>query len=58
MSGVGADVSLRDVTIALMGNRASMCEWRHAPEARGGFWDFEKSALVEFLARKKTVDFQ
>ena len=43
----GADVSLRDVTIALMGNGASKCEWRHAPEARGGFWEFWKSQLVE-----------
>ena len=36
----GADVSLRDVTIAHVGNRARECEWRHAPEARGGFWEF------------------
>ena len=21
-----------------MGNGASKCEWRHAPEAHGGFW--------------------
>ena len=26
--------------------------------ARGGFWGFEKSQLVEFLARKKKVDFR
>ena len=35
----GADVSLRDVTIAQM--------WRHAPEACGGFGGFWKSQLVE-----------
>ena len=39
----GADVSLRDVTIAQMGNGTT--EWRHAPEARGGFWGFWKSQL-------------
>ena len=55
----GADVSLRDVTIAQMGNGASKCEWRHAPEARGGFWDFEKvSELSWILPREKTVDFR
>ena len=41
----GADVSLRDVTIAQMGNGARECEWRHAPEARGGFGGFWKSQL-------------
>ena len=40
-----ADVSLRDVTIAQMGNGARECGWRHAPEARGGFWGFWKSQL-------------
>ena len=25
----------------------SGCEWRHAPEARGGFWEIWKSQLVE-----------
>ena len=40
----GADVSLRDVTIAQIGNRDGECEWRHAPEARGGF-------LVELKTR-------
>ena len=30
-----------------MGNGASKCEWRHALEARGGFWGFWKSQLVE-----------
>ena len=39
----GTDMSLRDVTIAQMGNRATECGWCHAPEARGGFW---KSQLV------------
>ena len=43
----GADVSLRNVTIAQMGNGTSKCEWRHAPEARGGFGDFEKVSGVE-----------
>ena len=36
----GADVSFRDITIALMGNGATECEWRHAPEARRGFGEF------------------
>ena len=36
----GADISLRDVTIAQMGNWASRCEWRHALEAHRGFWEF------------------
>ena len=43
----GADVSLRDVTIAQMGNGATECGWRHAPEACGGFGGFWKSQLVE-----------
>ena len=43
----GTDVSLIDVTIAQMGNKATDCGWRHAPEARGGFWGFWKSQLVE-----------
>ena len=30
-----------------MGNRAREGEWRHAPEARGGFWGFWKSQLFE-----------
>ena len=41
----GADVSIRDVTIAQMGNGARECGWRHAPEARGGFGGFWKSQL-------------
>ena len=41
----GADVSLRDVTIAQLGNGASKCEWRHAPEARGGFWEFWRKLI-------------
>ena len=40
MRAGGADVSLRDVTIAQMGNGASKCEWRHAPEVCGGFGEF------------------
>ena len=43
----GADVSLRDFTIAPMGNGARACGWRHAPEARGGFRGFWKSQFVE-----------
>ena len=56
----GGDVSLRDVTIAQMGNRASECEWRHAPEARGGFWEIWKSQLIElscWLAEARPVAF-
>ena len=53
-----ANVSLRDVTIAQMGNGASKCEWRHATEARGGFGDFWKSQLSWDLPREKTVDFR
>ena len=34
------------VTIAQMGNGASKCEWRHALEACGGFWEFWRK-LVE-----------
>ena len=36
----GAYMSLRDVTIPQIGNGASKCDWRHAPEARGGFGEF------------------
>ena len=55
----GADVSLRDVTIAQMGNGASKCEWRHAPEVRGGFWEFWRK-LGELKTRHRTrrVDFR
>ena len=55
----GADVSLRDVTRAQMGNRAKECDWRHAPEARGGFWEFWRK-LVELRTRHRTrrVDFR
>ena len=38
----GADVSLRDITKAQMGNGVTECGWRHEPEAHGGFGDFEK----------------
>ena len=56
----GADVSLRDVTIAQMGNGARECGWRHAPEARGGFGGFWKNQLVELRTRHRTrrVDFR
>ncbi len=40
------NVSLRDVTIVQMGNGASKCEWYHALEAHGGFWEFWRK-LVE-----------
>ena len=55
----GADVSLRDVTIAQMGNRDREREWRHAPEARGGFGEFWRK-LVELKTRHQTrrVDFR
>ena len=43
----GADVSLRDITIAQIENKATECGWRHAPEAHGGFWRFWKSQFVE-----------
>ena len=42
-----AVVSLRDVKITQVGNRDRECGWRHAPEARWGFWGFWKSQLVE-----------
>ena len=54
----GADLSLRDVTIAQMGNGATECGWRHTPEARGEFWGFWKSQLSWVLPQKKTVDFR
>ena len=56
----GTGVSLRDVTIAQMGNGARKCGWRHAPEARGGFGGFWKSQLVELRTRLRTgrVDFR
>ena len=55
----GADLSLRDVTIAQMGNRATECGWGHAPEEHRGFWGFWKSQLVELKTRHRTrrVDF-
>ena len=43
----GADVSLRDHTIVQMGNGVTECRWCHALEARGGFWGFWKSQVVE-----------
>ena len=42
-----------------MGNGASKCEWRHVPEARGGFGDFEKISESSWvLPREKTVGFR
>ena len=51
-------VSLRDVTIAQMGNGASKCEWRHAPEALRGFGEFWRK-LVKLRTGRRTrrVDF-
>ena len=43
----GTNVSLRDVTIAQMGNGAIESRWRHALEARRGFWEIWKSQFVE-----------
>ena len=42
-----------------MGNGASKCEWRHAPEARGGFWEFWRK-LGELRTGHRTgrVDFR
>ena len=42
-----------------MGNRARECEWHHAPEARGGFWEFWRK-LVELRTGQRTrrVDFR
>ena len=53
----GADVSLRDVTIVQMRNGASMCECRHAPEARRGFGDFEKVSCVDTCLGKRRLSF-
>ena len=39
----GEDVSFIDVKIKIPWR----CEWRHAPEARGGFGEIRKSQLVE-----------
>ena len=43
----GADMSLRDVTIAEMGNEVTKCGWCHALEVCGGFGGFWKSQVVE-----------
>ena len=40
------NVSLRDVSIDQMGNRATECKWCHAPEVCWGFWEFWRK-LVE-----------
>ena len=55
----GADVSLRDVTKAQIGNGARECGWRYAPEARWGLGGGWKSQLVELRTRHRTrrVDF-
>ena len=41
----GADVSLRDVTIAHIGSGVTECGWRHAPEEFGGFWEILKKSV-------------
>ena len=41
-----------------MGNEATKYGWRHAPEARGGFWGFWKNQLSWVLPREKTVGFR
>ena len=43
-----------------MGKEARECEWRHAPEARWGFWEIWKSQLVELRTGHQTrrVDFR
>ena len=53
-------MSLRDVTIAHIGSGVTKCEWRHAPEERGGFWEIlKKSVELRWdLPRKKTVGFR
>ena len=47
MRAGGVDLSLRDVTMAQMGNGTTECGWRHALKARGGFGVFWKSQLVK-----------
>ena len=37
-----------------MGNEASKCEWRHAPEARGEFWEILKMSLSRVQTRHRT----
>ena len=53
----GADVSIRDVTIAQIRNGARDCGWRRAPEARGGICEFWKSQLVEFCLGRRRLAF-
>ena len=53
----GADVSLRDVTMAQMEKGARECGWRHAPEARRGFGGLWKSQLVEFYLGRRRLAF-
>ena len=42
-----------------MGNGATECGWRHAPEARGGFWGFWKKSVgwVEFCLGRRQLAF-
>ena len=40
-----------------MGNGVTECEWCHAPEARGGFWEFEESERVETRQRTRRLTF-
>ena len=48
------DMSLRDVTIAQMGNGATECGWRHALEARRGLWE---ESWVESCLRRRRLTF-
>ena len=41
-----------------MRNGVTECGWRHAPEARGGFGEFEERELRWDLPREKTVGFR
>ena len=41
-----------------MGNGVTQCEWRHAPEARGGFWEILKKSVSwdeTFLGGRRLV---
>ena len=54
----GADVSLRDVTVAPMENGDGECEWRHAPEARVGISGIlKKVSWVESCLGRRRLTF-
>ena len=50
MRTLGTNISLRDVTIAQMGNGAAECGWHHTLEACGVFGGFWKSQSVKLRA--------